>query len=126
MQAALDEAASALQNNCVPVGAIIVLNNEIIARAHNGPKHKKLDHAEILCINQALNSLQQPDLSKATIFVTVKPCAMCMHAIKLARIGNLVFGCSNNNEPLPKVEVIEGICESEAKALMKKFFEAKR
>lgn len=129
MEYALHEAKKALEKNCVPIGAIIMLNNKIIAKAHNGLKQEKLAHAEILCINKALKKLAKNNeyaLKDAIIFVTIEPCAMCIHAIKLARIGKVIFGAGNKNEPLPEVEIIEGIAETEAITLMQEFFNAKR
>lgn len=124
MSAALKEAEKAFEKNCIPIGAVIIIDNKIIARAHNGSKENKIAHAEILCIQKALK--KNIDLTKATIFVTLEPCAMCMHAIRLARIKTVCFGASNSNEPLPQVEVIKGIKKDEALKLMREFFEKKR
>lgn len=124
MNAALKEAAKAFSKNCVPIGSVIIIDNKIIARAHNGPKENKIAHAEILCIQKALK--KNIDLTNATIFVTVEPCAMCMHAIRLTRIQTICFGASNSNEPLPQMEIIKGIKEDKALELMKNFFQKKR
>lgn len=129
MNEALIEAKKAMQKNNVPIGAIILKDNEIIARAHNN----KFWHAEILCIQKAQKKmitlgkeLSATQLMGTTIFVTIEPCPMCIHAIKLARINLIVFGATNTRECLPEVEIVEGVKESEAKTLMKEFFVKKR
>lgn len=121
MKLAIQEAKIAAMKNCVPVGAVLISENEFVAKAHNG----EFWHAEILCIQKAQKSLGIK-LTKATLFVTIEPCTMCMHAIKLSRIKTVVFGADNKNEPLPSPEVIGGICEDEAKLIMKEFFCVKR
>ena len=92
MKEALKEAKKAYLKEEVPVGCIIVYNNEIIARAHN-TRHKNksaLDHAEILAIKKANKKLNAWMLDNATIYVTLEPCAMCAGAIIQSRIKNLV------------------------------------
>ena len=122
MQKALYEAEIALQKNCIPIGAVIVQNNKIVARAHNG----NFWHAEILCIKQAQKKLQCNFLENCILFTTIKPCAMCYHASKLARIKHIIFGCDNEKTCLNEPEMIDGICENEAKKLMQTFFKKKR
>jgi len=129
MDKALIEANKAMQKKNIPVGAVIVKDNKIIARAHNN----EFWHAEILCLQKAqkkMKSLGKPisvnQLIGSTIFVTMQPCAMCMHAIRLARINIVVFGASNIKESLPKIEIIEGVKENEAKKLLQHFFVEKR
>ncbi len=132
MQQALKEAKKGEKKNTVPIGAIIELNGKIIARAHNDP----FWHAEILCIKKAQEKIRRNSklnnetncslLKNASIYITVEPCAMCLHAIKLARIGKIFFGAYNKNEPLPAPEIIGGIQEDEAKKIMQEFFKEKR
>ena len=123
MNAALKEARKASKKDYVPVGAMLQLNGKIIARAHN----EKFWHAEILCIQKAVKKFGDSNaLANATMFVTVEPCAMCMYAIRLARIGKVIFGAYNKNKPLPEPEKIGGINELEAKTLIQEFFQKKR
>jgi tRNA(adenine34) deaminase len=121
MKEALKEAQISKAKNNIPIGAIIVHQNQIIARAHND----SFWHAEILCIQNAQKKLGN-QLLNTTIFITVEPCPMCMHAIKLARIPHVIFGTENKNEPLPLPEIIGNICENDAKELMQNFFIQKR
>jgi len=121
MKEALLEAKIAYENDYVPIGCVITHENEIVARGHNGP----FWHAEILTIQKAQEKLGK-FLYNCQIFVTVQPCSMCLHAIKLARIAVLFYGAQNELEPLPEVEIIDGICEIEAKNLIQNFFKSKR
>jgi len=120
MKEALKEAQKAQAKDCVPIGAIIEMNGKIIARAHNG----RFWHAEILAIKKGEKKFGK--LVDATIYITVEPCKMCMHAIKLARISAVIFAAENKNEPLAEPDIIEGLCQEEASALMKEFFKKKR
>lgn len=94
MQAALKEAAKASSKGEVPIGAVIVKNNEIIASAHNlvESQNDQTKHAEILAINKACLHLNNWRLSDCSIFVTLEPCPMCISAILLSRIKELYFG----------------------------------
>lgn len=91
---ALKEAKKAFLKDEVPVGAIIVKDNKIIARAHNlrETKQTSLAHAEIICINKACKKLGSWRLDGTTMYVTLEPCAMCAGAISQARIGKVYFG----------------------------------
>ena len=143
MKEALKEAKKAYLKEEVPVGCIIVYNNEIIARAHN-TRHKNksaLDHAEILAIKKANKKLNAWMLDNATLYVTLEPCAMCAGAIIQSRIKRVVYAAS---EPKfgsfgsiidlsdsiykfnHKVEITKGILENESSLLLKTFFKELR
>lgn len=97
MQAAIAEANKAEQIDEVPIGAVIVKNNEIIAVAHNlrETEQRAIAHAELLAIDEACRKLGTWRLSGTTLYVTLEPCAMCAGAIVLARIDRVVFGASD-------------------------------
>jgi len=138
MNEAIKEAKKAYDLQEVPVGCVIVVNNEIIARAHNLRHNKKnaLYHAEIIAINEACEKLGRWILDDATIYITIEPCLMCSGAIIQARMKKLVygkeepkFGCVQSimhvfdNEMLNHhVEVVSGICAEQIEQLMVKFF----
>lgn len=142
MKVALNEATKALKENEVPIGAVIVLNNKIIAKAHN-QKEKKNDvtaHAEILAIKKASKKLNNWRLNDCKMYVTLEPCAMCASAINQSRIKELIYaledeknGAINNTVKLYKFKTINkvpaiktGILENESKQLLKIFFKKKR
>ena len=139
MKEALKEASKAYKKEEVPVGCVIVLNNEIIARAHN-TRHKNksaLDHAEILAIKKANKKLNAWMLDDAVLYVTLEPCLMCAGAIFQSRIKKVVFAAREPkfgafgsvldlSNPLykfnHKVEVVSGVLENESSTLLKNFF----
>lgn len=143
MKEALKEAKKAFLKEEVPVGCIIVYNNEIIARAHN-TRHKNksaLDHAEILAIKKANKKLNAWMLDNATLYVTLEPCAMCAGAIIQSRIKRVVYAASEPkfgsfgsiidlSDPIykfnHKVELTKGILENESSLLLKTFFKELR
>lgn len=138
MHRALLEAKKAYLKGEVPVGAVITLDRQVIARAHN--RREELQdptaHAEILAIREAAAKLRSWRLVGATIYVTLEPCPMCAGALVLARIGRLVYGAADpksggagsvmnlvNHEVLNhRVSVTSGILEDECSALLKQFF----
>ena len=138
MQQALLEAEKALQAGEVPIGGVIVRENEIIARGHNMRNTAKnpLRHAEIDIINIAADVVGDWRLEDCTLYVTVEPCPMCAGAIVQARIPRVVFGTRNNKagcagsilnllqEPKfnHQVEVTEGLLQEECSEIMKRFF----
>lgn len=142
MREALLEAKKALEENEVPVGAVVVKNGEIIGRGHNRREAKNAiySHAEIEAILNAEKATDSWVLSGSALFVTVEPCLMCAGAIKQARIASLYYGCQDpsmgavrnhyhvfddslvENSPL----VYCGILENESKSLMQEFFSKKR
>ena len=139
MQQALQQAKKAFDADEVPVGAIIVLNNTIIAKAHNQVEllNDSTAHAEILALTTAYNFLGSKYLPQATLYVTLEPCLMCSGALYWSKIGKIVFGapddknsyrkcCGTSNPFHPKTELVGGILHDECAVLMKDFFKAKR
>lgn len=137
MQIALDEAKLAAQEGDIPVGAVVVINNEIISQAHNQREttHDATAHAEVLAIREACQKIKNWRLKDATMYVTLEPCPMCSGAIVNAHIKRLVFGAANNvaggagslfnithNANLNhQVEVIGGVLDKECSMLLKNF-----
>lgn len=142
MREALAEARKAEASGEVPVGAVLVLNGEIIARAHNTPilSHDPTAHAEINLLRVAAATLQNYRLDDATLYVTLEPCVMCAGAIVHARIKTLVFAnrdlrfggvrskfqLADSDLLNHRVEVIEGPLAAEATALLQSFFRHRR
>jgi tRNA(adenine34) deaminase len=139
MQQALHEAQKAFDTGEVPVGAIVVLNDKIIARAHNQVEllNDSTAHAEILALTTAFNFLGSKYLPDATLYVTLEPCLMCSGALYWSKIGAIVFGAADeknsyrkstgsNNPFHPKTIVRGGILEAPCAQLMKDFFKARR
>lgn len=139
MRLALAEAQKAFDAEEVPVGAIIVMNNRVIARAHNQVEllHDSTAHAEILALTAAFDFLSSKYLPDATLYVTVEPCLMCSGALYWSKIGKIVFGaeddknsyrkcCGSSNPFHPKTELVGGILKDECAQLMKDFFKARR
>ena len=139
MQQAIKEAQKAFDIDEVPVGAIVVMNDRIIAKAHNQVEmlNDSTAHAEIMALTTAYNSLGSKYLPDATLYVTVEPCLMCSGALYWSKIGKVVFGAYDdkngyrkttgaNNPFHPKTIITGGILEKECSKLMKDFFKAKR
>jgi tRNA(adenine34) deaminase len=139
MRQALREAKKAYDAEEVPVGAIIVLNDTIIAKAFNQVELLKdsTAHAEILALTTAFSFLGSKYLPDATLYITVEPCLMCSGALYWSKIGRIVFGASDDknsyrrvtagNSPFhPKTKIIGGILEEECAQLMKDFFISRR
>jgi len=139
MQQALKEAQLAFDADEVPVGAVVVMNNQIIARAHNQVEllNDSTAHAEILALTSAYSSLGAKYLPEATLYVTVEPCLMCCGAIYWGKLGCIVYGASDEKNGYkhltkeqwpfhPKTELISGILEADCAFLMRSFFRAKR
>jgi len=141
MKFAIDEARSAFQENEVPIGAILVKNDKLIASAHNqtNAANNGLAHAEKLVIEEVI-ATGEKFLSDYTLYVTVEPCLMCAGIIIWSRIGEVVFGCYDekagaagsiynalldnnfNHNPV----LVPAVCEAECSILMKDFFKSKR
>jgi tRNA(adenine34) deaminase len=133
MQLALKEARLAADEGEVPVGAVVVCNSRVIARAHNQTE-RLIDptaHAEMLAITSAANMLGAKYLPECTLYVTVEPCVMCAGAIAWAQVGTLVYGAGDEKRgyssyaPLalhPKTIVKKGIMEEECASEMTNFF----
>lgn len=139
MQQALKEAQKAFDAGEVPVGAIIVMNDRIIARAHNQVEllNDSTAHSEIMALTTAFNFLGSKYLPEATLYVTVEPCLMCCGALYWSKIGKIVYGADDEkngykriagdkNPFHPKTELVSGILREECAGLMKDFFKARR
>lgn len=139
MKQALLQAQIAFNEDEVPVGAVVVINNKIIARGHNQVE-KLIDptaHAEIIALTSAFNFLGSKYLPEATIYITVEPCLMCAGALYWSKIGRIVYGAPDEKNGYlhitketfpfhPKTELIKGILKEECAMLMKSFFQQKR
>lgn len=137
MTEALKEAQKAYERDEVPVGAIVVCNRTIIARAHNLTEtlHDVTAHAEMQAFTAASDYLGGKYLDECTLFVTLEPCIMCAGAAFWAQLGGLIYavydekrGYSLINSPLlhPKTEVASGILAEESRKLLQDFFKRKR
>jgi len=142
MYSALQEAQRAFEENEIPIGAVIVYQDKIIARGYNQTEKLKdpTAHAEMIAITAAANYLQNWRLNECDLYVTAEPCVMCTGAILLSRIKNVYFGtyepkfgaCGSlyniieNNKYNHKPNVFSGIYAEESKALLEKFFSQKR
>jgi tRNA(adenine34) deaminase len=137
MRQALQEAEMAFEKDEVPVGAVIVCKNKIIARAHNQTQMLTdvTAHAEILAITSASSYLNNKYLRECTLYVTLEPCAMCAGAIFWAKIQRVVFAASDDNRGFmkygkemlhPDTKVEMGIMMDESSHLLKEFFKKKR
>ncbi len=136
MKKALQEAEIAFDKGEVPVGAVIVLNNQIIARAHNLTEmlNDVTAHAEMQAYTSAADFLGGKYLKDCTLYVTLEPCQMCAGASYWTQIGKIVYGASETKLGFtvlqtklhPKTKVISGVLEEECSRLLKKFFIQKR
>jgi tRNA(adenine34) deaminase len=139
MQYALKEAADALQAEEVPVGAVVVIGQKIIARAFNQVELLKdpTAHAELLALTAACSFLGSKYLPGATLYVTVEPCLMCCGALYWAKVGRVVYGAEDEkngyrhltgvNWPFhPKTKLTTGVLQQECAALIRDFFKRKR
>ncbi len=139
MKIALEEAETAFEEDNIPIGAVIVKNDKLIAKAHNDTKNKgQLAHAEKLVIEKALK--YDKFLYDYTLYITLEPCTMCAGSIVLSRVGRVVFAAKDekagavgslynilsdkrlNHNPI----VVSGILENEASQILKEFFSKKR
>ena len=142
MRAALDEALLAEAKGEVPVGAVLVIDGQIIARAHNSPisSHDPTAHAEINLLRAAAKNLGNYRLDDAAVYCTLEPCVMCSGALVHARIRTLVFGArdlrfggvrskfqiADSDILNHRIDVIEGIFAADSTALLKNFFRQRR
>ena len=137
MQRALKEAEQAFAEDEIPIGAIIVCQNRIIARTHNLTEllNDVTAHAEIQAITAAANLLGGKYLIGCTLYVTLEPCAMCAGALGWSQIDRIVYGASDAKRGFrkfapdalhPKTEILGGVLQNECATLMKEFFEQKR
>ena len=136
MKKALQEAELAFEKGEIPVGALIVVDNKIIARTHNLTEllNDVTAHAEMQAITSAANFLGGKYLTGCTLYVTLEPCQMCAGALYWSQISKIVFGASDENRGFekmgtqlhPKTTVVRGVLAEEAANLMKSFFAEKR
>ena len=136
MRKALVEAEAAFAMDEVPVGAVVVINQQIIARAHNLTERLKdvTAHAEMQAITSAANFLGGKYLKGCTLYVTLEPCVMCMGALYWSQLDRIVFGAFDEKrgyqskclQPHPKTLVTGGVMEAETRDLLQAFFQKKR
>jgi len=142
MQEALNEAQKSLEEDEVPIGAVIVYKDKIIARGHNQVERLKdpTAHAEMLALTSATNYLNTKWLNDASLYVTIEPCSMCAGALVLSRLKNLYFGAEdpkagacgsvvniiNHKKLNHRIKFTSGILKEECRSLLKEFFKKKR
>ena len=136
MKKALQEAEIAFEKGEIPVGAIIVIDNKVIARTHNLTEllHDVTAHAEMQAITSAANFIGGKYLKGCTLYVTLEPCQMCAGALYWSQISKIVFGASDEQRGFqalgtqlhPKTEVVRGVLAQEASDLMVRFFASRR
>lgn len=137
MNEALKEARYAFDEAEIPIGAVIVCNNQIIARAHN--QTEKLNdvtaHAEMIAITAASEYIGNKYLQECTIYITIEPCSMCAAALGWSQIGKIIYGADDEKRGFakfsrnvlhPKTKIIRGVFENECGQLLKNFFLNKR
>jgi tRNA(adenine34) deaminase len=139
MMQALKEARIAYDEEEIPIGAVVVMNNTIVARGHNMTErlNDPTAHAEMIALTAAFNAIGSKYLPDATLYVTVEPCSMCAGAAYWSKIGRVVYGAEDekngykktagSNWPFhPKTELVYGILKEECAQLMKDFFKSRR
>lgn len=137
MRQALQEAQKAMDQNEVPIGAVVVMENKIIGRGYNQTEILKdaTAHAEIIALTAAFQTLGSKILPTATLYVTIEPCMMCSGALYWSRINKIVYGAADSKSGFlsqgqhhffKKKEIITGIMETDCLALMQQFFISKR
>ena len=136
MKKALQEAEMAFEKGEIPVGAVIVVDNKVIARSHNLTEllNDVTAHAEMQSITAAANYLGGKYLIGCTLYVTIEPCQMCAGALYWSQISKIVYGATDENRGFtkmgtqlhPKTTVVRGVLANEASELMKRFFVERR
>jgi len=137
MKEALKEAQKAFDANEVPVGAVIVCNNQIIARSYNLTERLNdvTAHAEMQIITSAANYIGGKYLTECSLYVTLEPCVMCAGALYWSQISQVIYGAKDDKRGFqkypggllhPKTKVISGILENECAGLLTSFFKSKR
>jgi len=139
MMLALKEARKAFDESEIPVGAVVVMNERVIARGYNQVEKLKdpTAHAEVIALTSAFNFLGAKYLPGASIYITVEPCLMCAGALYWSKITRIIYGADDEkngykritaaNWPFhPKTELVHGVLKEECGELMKKFFRDKR
>lgn len=137
MKKALTLAEQAAEDDEVPIGAVLVWNQQIIAKGYNQSQrlNDATAHAEMLALTSGFNAAGSPYLNECTLYVTVEPCPMCAGALKWSQLGKLVYGASepksgfSRHKPSllhPKTKVVSGVMEDDCASLMQSFFQTKR
>ena len=137
MREALKEAQKAFDKDEVPVGAVVVVDNKIIARAHNLTEtlNDVTAHAEMQAITAAANFLGGKYLNECVLYVTLEPCPMCGGALMWSQLSKIVYGASDTKRGYttikgnllhPKTRIVNGVLEKECSELLKSFFQKKR
>lgn len=136
MKKALQEAETAFEKGEIPVGAVIVIDNKVIARTHNLTEllNDVTAHAEMQAITSAANFIGGKYLKDCTLYVTLEPCQMCAGALYWSQISKIVYGASDENRGFlkmgtqlhPKTEVVGGVMEKDCALLMRAFFRTRR
>jgi tRNA(adenine34) deaminase len=139
MRLALQQAHTAFEAEEIPIGSVLVMHNQVIARDHNRVEqlNDATAHAEILVLTAAFSGLGTKYLPEATLYVTVEPCLMCCGALYWGKVGRVVYGAEDekngyrrttgiNNPFHPKTQVTRGVLAEECATLMKEFFRARR
>lgn len=136
MRIALNEAKAALEQDEIPIGAVVVAHDKIIAKTHNLTEYLNdvTAHAEMQAITAAANAMGGKYLTDCTMYITVEPCQMCAGALYWSQVSKVVFAAGDNKRGYsnmggqlhPKTVVVKGVLEEEATALMKAFFAKKR
>ncbi len=142
MSLALEEANLAFEEKEVPIGAVMVHEKRVLAKAHNKVEAFKdaTCHAEIFCIKEAAKILGDFRLVETTLYVTLEPCIMCLGASILSRVGTIVWGCSDKRHgalgglidlsflkhPIHQVQILSGLMADESRSLIQKFFKERR
>ncbi len=139
MMQAIKEAKKAFESDEIPIGAIVVINDKIIARGHNMTErlNDPTAHAEMIALTAAFNSLGSKYLTNAVLYITVEPCLMCAGAIYWSKLSKIVYGADDEKNGYkkvagtswpfhPKTELIRGVLREECVKLMQDFFKTKR
>lgn len=136
MKKALQEAEAAFDKGEIPVGALVVIDNRVIAKTHNLTEllHDVTAHAEMQAITAAANFIGGKYLTGCTLYVTLEPCQMCAGALYWSQVSKVVFGASDDHRGYrvmgtklhPKTEVVSGVLAEECSVLVKEFFKKRR
>lgn len=136
MKKALQEAETAFDKGEIPVGALVVIDNRVIAKTHNLTEllHDVTAHAEMQAITAAANFIGGKYLTGCTLYVTLEPCQMCAGALYWSQVSKVVFGASDDHRGYrvmgtklhPKTEVVTGVLAEECSVLVKEFFKKRR
>ncbi len=138
MTQALKEARLAFEEDEVPIGAVVVINEKIIARGHNMTERLSdpTAHAEMIALTSAFSALGAKYVPDATLYITVEPCPMCAGAIYWSKVAKIVYGATDEKNGYkrlegkspfhPKAQIVQGVLQEDCASLMKEFFKNKR